>query len=93
MPLDSATAASMASAGYHPFLELTLSTSKSLLSVLRHLGGKWQRAVPAGEDGRGAAGAPAIFVHPPADCPITLRGMSWGGPDCDGQLKVGRVEW
>lgn len=90
MPLDSATTASMAAAGYHPFLELTLSTSKSLLSVLRHLGGKWQQAVPAAGKGGGAGGAPAIFVHPPASCPITLRGMSWGGPECDAQLKVGR---
>lgn len=82
----------MAAAGYHPFLELTLSTSKSLQSVLRHLGSKWQQAVPAGSDSRGPGEVPAIFVHPPAECPITLRGMSWGGPDCDGQLKVGGVQ-
>lgn len=49
--------------------------------MLRHLSGKWARAVPAG-------GAHSILVHPAHDCPITLRGMKWGGPACDPQLKV-----
>jgi len=94
VPLDSDTAAAMAAAGYHPFLELTLSTSKSLLSVLRHLGTKWQQAAPAADVGGGSSSGSgaALFVHAPADCPITLRGVSWGGSDCDSQLKVsGRV--
>ena len=96
MPLDGGTAGAMAAAGYHPFLELTLSTSKSLLSVLRHLGSKWQQAAPpeaaaaaATSSGSGGVGGSPLFVHPPAECPITLRGVCWGGPDCDSQLKVG----
>lgn len=87
MPLDGPTAQAMAAAGHHPFLELTLSTTKSLLGVLRHLGTKWQAAAAAAAGGRG--GASALYVHPPSDCPITLRGVCWGGPDCDSQLKVG----
>ena len=92
MPLDAATAQAMAAVGHHPFLELTLSTTKSLLSVLRHLGGKWQQAAAAAgaPSGSGSA-ASALYVHPPADCPITLRGVCWGGPECDGQLKVGDI--
>ena len=96
MPLDGSTAGAMAAAGYHPFLELTLGTSKSLLSVLRHLGSKWQRAAPpeaaaaaTTSSGGGGGGGSPLFVHPPAECLITLRGICWGGPDCDSQLKVG----
>lgn len=84
VPLDPSTAQAMSAVGYHPFLELTLSTSKSLLSVLRHLGIKWQAAAP---DACGNEPA-VLFVHPPADGPIPLRGICWGGPDCDSQLKV-----
>lgn len=89
MPLDTQTAAAQAAAGHHPFLELTLSTSKSLASVLRHLGAKWQQAAAAAS-GEASGGGAALFVHPPENCLITLRHVSWGGPDCDGQLKVRR---
>ena len=91
MPLDAATTQAMASAGYHPFLELTLGATKSLLSVLRHLAAKWQQAAPATHSGGDGDGA--LFVHPPPDCPITLRGVCWGGPDCDGQLRVSSACW
>lgn len=57
------------------------SSTKSLVSMLKHLSGKWARAVPP-------QGAQCMFVHPSHDCPITLRGMKWGGPMCDPQLKV-----
>lgn len=87
VPLDPSTAQAMSAVGYHPFLELTLSTSKSLLSVLRHLGIKWQAAAP---DACGNEPA-VLFVHPPADGPIPLRGICWGGPDCDSQLKMGDI--
>ena len=91
MPLDGTTAQAMAAAGHHPFLELTLSTTKSLLGVLRHLGTKWQAAAAAAAGG--GVGVSALYVHPPVDCPITLRGVCWGGPDCDSQLKVGGWAW
>lgn len=87
MPLNAATAHQvMTAAGLHPFLELTLSSNKSLLSVLRHLGAKWQAAAARAAEA-GEAAAP-LFVHPPSDCPITLRGIAWGGPECDSQIKV-----
>jgi hypothetical protein len=76
-PLTHALAAHMDQCGYNPFLELTLASSKGLPSVLRHLARKWQTATPGN-----------ILMHPPCDCPIPLRGVSWGGPDCDARLTV-----
>jgi hypothetical protein len=92
VPLDVATAQDMSAAGLHPFLELTLSSGKSLLSVLHHLSNKWRQAAPSREGG--AAGG-SLYVHAASDCPIPLRGVCWGGPECDGQLKVrqGCVGW
>ena len=90
-PLDAATGAAMATAGCNPHLELTVSYRKRMLSVLRHLGAK--RAVAAAQ-ACGSAGA-LPFVQPPSEgCPISLRNVCWGGPDCGGNdsggvLKVG----
>jgi len=94
VPLDDGTASAMVAAGYHPYLALTLSASKSLLSVLCHLGTKWQRAAPppdavgGSNSGSSRDSWAALYVHAPADCPIALRGVRWGGPDCDSQLKA-----
>ncbi|GAB4818363.1 hypothetical protein N2152v2_005409 [Parachlorella kessleri] len=72
LPWDGAMEDAMQAAG----------STKSLLSVLRHLAAKWERAMPP-------EGARAIFVHPSHDCPlISLRGMKWGGSACDPQLQV-----
>lgn len=81
MPLDGTTAAVMADAGLHPFLELTLGTGKSLASVLRHLATKWAAAAAG-------VGSSLPYVHPPADGPLPLRGVRWGGPDCGSEMKV-----
>ncbi|PSC75321.1 TSL-kinase interacting 1 isoform X1 isoform A [Micractinium conductrix] len=84
MPLDGTTAAVMADAGLHPFLELTLGTGKSLASVLRHLATKWAAAAAG-------VGSSLPYVHPPADGPLPLRGVRWGGPDCGSEMKVGDI--
>ena len=62
MPLDGTTAAVMADAGLHPFLELTLGTGKSLASVLRHLATKWAAAAAG-------VGSSLPYVHPPPTAP------------------------
>ena len=79
VPLGTVEEDAMSTAGYNPYLELTCSSSKSLTSVLRHLCGKWLRALPPGA---------IMYVHPPPDCPIGLRGTCWGGLACDQLLKV-----
>ena len=77
----------MLAAGYNPYLEILCRTSKSLVSVLRHLSSKWQLAVPAAA-GQAASSTCSLFVHPTNSCPISLREVRWGGPNCDKNLKA-----
>eukprot|EP00887_Chlorella_sp_A99_P003675 scaffold7.g3675.t1 len=93
VPLDDRVVRIMQAAGYNPNLEILCRMSKSLASVLHHLGAKWQAAAPPAGAGAGggqatAGAGAALYVHPPPSCPIGLRGMRWGGPDCDEQLKL-----
>lgn len=93
LPLDDSVSQAMHAAGYNPYLEILCRTSKSLVSVLRHLSTKWQAAAPRAADQQQGStcedSLAYLHVHPCVDsCPISLRGMRWGGPNCDRHLKV-----
>ncbi|KAM7262046.1 hypothetical protein ACFE04_021123 [Oxalis oulophora] len=55
-PIDNFTQLQLQNDGYHPFLELTLSATKKISSVLKHLTQKWGRSTIA-------LGDPMLFPY------------------------------
>ena len=94
-PLNSAAAWAMEDAWLYRRLEPTLSPSTRLPAVLRYLGTEWQEAAAAAAaamaQGGAAGAAVALFLHPPPNCPDTLRNQRWGGPECSDELTIGDI--
>ena len=96
VPRDAAVQAAMESARHNPRLELTMSSSKPMISVLSHLARKWgptaATEVAAAAGGGSGGSVPVPQLHPPSDCPAALRGMRWDATSCAGNAGPS-VSW